>query len=171
MVTSLYAPVTKRPPPYRLRSIGAGDVGGLMEFREGLSPDTIYNRFFAPMRLSSSALQLWAEHLIDRHPARQWSWVAAEAAQVVALLELVPDPIEPTHAEMAIVVRDSHQRRGIGTALGRYALQVARGLGIRQAAACMLTENRAAQFFIRKLECPTHWQNDGELRIAVMTLG
>jgi acetyltransferase len=170
MVTTLYTTPIQAPPAYGLRSIEAKDVAALAQFRAGLLPDTVYNRYFAPMRLNHLALTEWAEQLISRHPCRQLSWVAAEANHLVALLELVPDPIDQRQAEMAIVVSDSHQRRGIGTALGRYALQIAQRLGIHQVAACMLAENRGAQHFIRKLAKPSTWQNDGELRIVTMTL-
>lgn len=157
-------------PAYRLRSVASRDVQKLVEFRAGLLPDTVYNRYFAPLRLSHPALTEWAEHLINRHPCRQLSWVAAESTRIVALLELVPDPIDQWHAEMGIVVSDSHQRRGIGTALGRYALTAARRLGIHQVSACMLAENRGAQKFIRKLGARCVWQDDGELRIVTMTM-
>ena len=170
MVPTLTAPPVTTLPAYRLRAVVSADVQPLAAFRAGLLPDTIYNRYFAPVRLSPSELDHWATHLIRRHPLRQQSWVAAEPDRIVALLELVPDPIDPWHAELGIVVSDSHQRRGIGTALGRYALESARRFGIRQISACMLAENRGAPRFIRKLCTLCTWQDDGDLRIVTMTM-
>lgn len=168
MVQTIHTPLVTVIPAYRLRSIAARDIQKLVDFRAGLLTDTIYNRYFAPLRLSHPALTEWAEELVNRHPFRQLSWVAAESNHIIALLELVPDPIDQWHAEMGIVVSDSHQRRGIGTALGRYALEAARRLGIRQVSACMLAENRGAQKFIRKLGIPCIWQDDSDLRIVTM---
>jgi acetyltransferase len=170
MALTIASPLITAPPAYCLRSVTSRDVQKLVDFRTGLLPDTIYNRYFAPIRLSHAALTEWAEHLISRHPCRQLSWVATESNRIVALLELVPDPIDQWHAEMGIVVSDSHQRRGIGTALGRYALEAARRLGIQQVSACMLAENRGAQKFIRKLGTTCAWQDDSDLRIVTMTM-
>lgn len=168
MISTSYAPLVTAIPTYHLRSVASKDVQQLVDFRAELLPDTIYNRYFAPLRLSPAALTEWAEQIISRHPCRQLTCVAAEPTRIVALLELVPDPIDQWHAEMGIVVSDSHQRRGIGTALGRYALEAARRLGIRQVSACMLAENRGAQKFIRKLGTPCTWQEDSDLRIVTM---
>lgn len=170
MVQTIHAPLVTAIPAYRLRSVASRDAQKLVDFRAGLLPDTVYNRYFAPLHLSYPALTEWANHLISRHPCRQLSWVAAESNRIIALLELVPDPIDQWHAEMGIVVSDSHQRRGIGTALGRYALEAARRLGIRQVSACMLAENRGAQKFIRKLGTTCTWQDDSDLRIVTMTM-
>lgn len=158
------------PPTLTNRAVHTGDASELVTFRAGLSADTVYNRYFAPLRLSQAALQEWADHLIHRHPSRQWSWVTAEGNCLVALLELVPDPVDRWHAEMGIVVTDAYQRRGIGTELGRYALGIARRMGVCQVTACMLAENRGAQKFIRNLGIPCTWQDDGELRLVTMTL-
>jgi acetyltransferase len=173
MVTPLLTPHLKKagsPLTITNRAVQCGDAPALVTFRAGLSPDTVYNRYFAPLRLSHPALLEWAEHLIQRHPSRQWSWVATDGNRIVGLLELVPDPIDQWQAEMGVVVTDAYQQRGIGTGLGRYALTIAKRWGIRHVVACMLAENRGAQKFIRNLETPCVWQDDGELRLVTMTL-
>lgn len=156
---------------YRLRTIQAGDAAALVQFRISLSPDTEYQRYFAPMHLSAAALDEWAHHLVKRHPCRQLSWVAeSETHAIVGLLEIVPDPIERWHGEMAIAVSDSHQQRGIGTALGHYALRGVGKLGMREIVACLLADNRPAYRFIGKLGLPSVWQYDGDVRFVRMTL-
>jgi GNAT superfamily N-acetyltransferase len=173
MVTPLISSILKKagsPLTITNRAVQIGDTSALATFRAGLSSDTVYNRYFAPFQLSQHALAEWAEHLIQRHPSRQWSWVATDGNRIVGLLELVPDPIDQCQAEMGVVVTDDYQQRGIGTALGWYALAIARRWGIRHVVACMLAENRGAQKFIRNLETPCLWQDDGELRLVTMTL-
>jgi GNAT superfamily N-acetyltransferase len=130
-------------PEVRIRPVSLGDEDGLRAMLSRLSRETIHKRFHLPM-----------PHLPD--------WMLAYLADVdhydkVALIALVGDEIvghsmyarqEAREAEMAIVVEDRWQSRGIGRLLlGRLAEEAGRR-GIESFTGTVLGENRdALRFF------------------------
>jgi GNAT superfamily N-acetyltransferase len=64
--------------------------------------------------------------------------------ELVAVGRLVRDPQDPEQAEIAIVVGDPWQRRGVGTLLGDLLATAARDRGIRWMTATMASENTGA---------------------------
>ncbi len=77
-----------------------------------------------------------------------------EQAAALAVGELARDPAERTSAEIAVVVRDDMQRKGIGTLLGTRLLQAAGRMGITSIRADLLIENSASLHLIRRLGVP-----------------
>jgi len=108
-----------------VRPIERSDAETLRAFHETLSPETVYRRFFGPR-----------PHLSDAEVTRFTTVDYQDRFALVALLghELVGvaryDRVHAEVAEVAFVVADAHQGRGIGSLLLEQLAAVARERGI-----------------------------------------
>lgn len=67
--------------------------------------------------------------------------VMSEDGSIVALGNVFPDPGDAHAAELAEIVEDAHQGRGIGSRLLRHMLELAQRLGFQNVVATVLAEN------------------------------
>lgn len=93
----------------------------------------------------------WA-HLIN--PDRGITWVTRQdgdpaEADVVALTHLMRTECEGVH-ELALLVEDLWQSEGLGTALARHALAVARAESVRELTLLVGSGNRRMQSILRR---------------------
>jgi acyl-CoA synthetase (NDP forming)/RimJ/RimL family protein N-acetyltransferase len=127
----------------RLRPIKPSDANRLVEFYDRVSPESKYLRFFAPYpRLSQRDVQRFTQvDYVDR------------VAFILTLGELMIgvgryDRIENDQAEVAFLIEDAHQGRGIAQLLLEHLAEAARERGITKFVAEILPENRRmAQVF------------------------
>jgi GNAT superfamily N-acetyltransferase len=129
----------------RLRFIEPGDKALLAGGIERLSPRSRHDRFLAPKSaLSVAELRYLTE--VDGH----------DHVAIVAVLEEDPSTLagvaryvrsreRPTEADVAFVVADGLQGRGLGRTLGLALADVARGHGVRRFTASLLGGNVAAE--------------------------
>ncbi len=124
--------------PVHIRLIRPEDDGRLIEIFNRLSPQSIYQRFFnAAAELSPET----ARHLANVDYSRRLALVAEVAGEPVAVGRWEPSE-EPGLIELALVVLDEWQNRGIGRILLRETVRVAQANGIRRFRADVLAENR-----------------------------
>jgi acyl-CoA synthetase (NDP forming)/RimJ/RimL family protein N-acetyltransferase len=119
-----------------LRPIRPDDAAGLVAFHSRLSPQTVYFRFFAPYpRLSDRDVERFTtvDH-VDRV-----ALVATIGDAVIGVVRY--DRVGPDEAEVAFVIEDEHQGRGLGTIFLEHIAQAARERGIRRFVAEVLPEN------------------------------
>ncbi|MQA93653.1 MAG: GNAT family N-acetyltransferase [Streptosporangiales bacterium] len=143
-----------------LRPIITGDADRLRRFHARLSPETIYYRFFAPYpRLSDRDV---ARFTTVDHDDRV-ALVATIGDELVAVVRYdrlrraaapgddvgadAPSAEEDEappgdEAEVAFVVEDSHQGRGLASILLEHIAQAARERGLKRFVADVLPENR-----------------------------
>jgi GNAT superfamily N-acetyltransferase len=122
----------------RLRPIRPDDGRELREFHERLSDQSIYHRYFIlHRRLSSTEV----EHLINVDYVDRLALVVEEDGCLVAVgrYERLPGTND---AEVAFVVADSHQHRGLGSLLLQHLADAARARGIENFTAETLAENK-----------------------------
>ena len=126
----------------RLRPIRPDDEPRLAELYDRLGRRTIYQRFFTVMqRLPPD----WAHFLANVDGVRRFALVAEDPASPsptligVARYEWSPDD---DAAELAFVVQDDWQGKGLGTWLVRELLRAAELNGLRRFRAYVLGENR-----------------------------
>ena len=113
------------------------DLEGFETFVAGLSVETSTRRFFTPTnRLPSSSARL----LIANDPTRG-SFLVWDAERVIA--HGCWAAVSPQVAEMALVVGDGAQRRGIGRKLTRALLRDMHDAGYRQMEMVVEPDNRA----------------------------
>ncbi len=120
-----------------LRPILASDAEGLVEFYSQVSQQSKYYRFFAPMpELSERDVKRFTQ--VDHRD--RVAFVITLAGKILAVGRY--DTIEPEEAEVAFLVRDDHQGRGIGQLLLEHLAQAGRERGLKRFVAEVLPENR-----------------------------
>ena len=159
------------PFPFRLqdgtdvliRPIEPGDKTRLAAGLRNLSQETIQRRFLATKpRLSSSELRYLTE-VDGRHHIALVAVLRSDPEALVAVARCVRLPDRPGTAEMAVVVGDPFQGKGLGRRLGQLLADEARAAGITRFAATMLGENVAAQRLMRTItqRLESSWAGNG----------
>jgi L-amino acid N-acyltransferase YncA len=125
----------------RLRPIVPGDAPKLVALYERLSFDTRYHRFFSAMRRLPPD---WARFLAAVDHRTRLALVVESPGDPEALIAVARyEPGgAPDTVEVAFVVQDGWQDRGLGTILFRALLDAARANGIRRFRAWVLADNR-----------------------------
>jgi len=125
-----------------IRRIGPDDQRLLAEGFERLSPETRYRRFFTPQdRLSKRDLAYLTE--IDHHDHEALVAVDPTGGDLVGVARYVRGS-EPHLADVAVVVGDPWQRRGVATCLLEHLVERARHAGITHFVALVMDENTDA---------------------------
>ena len=120
-----------------LRPILPSDADALLEFHSRLSPRTRYLRFFgAYPRIPPRDLERFT--VVDHH--NQVAFVGVLGHEIVAVGRYVRLGTTDS-AEVAFVVRDDHQGRGLGSILLEHLAAAARENGIQRFEAEVLAEN------------------------------
>jgi len=121
-----------------VRPIRPEDCESLLAFHGRLSPETVRLRFFSPHPTLSQAE---AERFANVDGKDRAALVATQDDQIIAVVRY--DRIPGTdEAEVAFVVEDAHQGRGVATLLLEHLAAWARLQGIRRFTAETLAENR-----------------------------
>jgi acyl-CoA synthetase (NDP forming)/GNAT superfamily N-acetyltransferase len=126
-----------------LRPIKPTDAGMLVAFYDRVSPESKYLRFFAPYpRLSDRDVARFTQlDYVDRV-----ALILTVGDQLIAVGRY--DRIEDNQAEVAFLVEDAHQGRGIAQLLLEHLADAARERGISRFVAEVLPQNRRmAQIF------------------------
>ncbi|MFD4786824.1 GNAT family N-acetyltransferase [Streptomyces sp. NPDC058459] len=129
----------------RIRPITADDADRLVSFYEQVSDESKYYRFFAPYpRLSAKDVHRFTHHdFVDRVGLA--ATVGGEFIATVRYDRIGADGMAASapadEAEVAFLVQDAHQGRGVASALLEHLAAVARERGIRRFAAEVLPAN------------------------------
>jgi L-amino acid N-acyltransferase YncA len=128
-----------------IRPLLAQDRPGVVSFLAGLSPESRAQRFH------SSSMPI-TPGVIDLATGGH-ALVATRHGAIVALASFHPQS-DLVQAELAIVVADAEQRRGIGTALAQRLVRDAAGAGIHRLQAEVASSNRGVLALLRALGLP-----------------
>lgn len=133
--------ILKEGTRLRLRPIRPEDAPRLIDFYDRLSQHTAYQRFFTIMKRLPPD---WARLLATVDYQRRLAIVAeagpAAAPELVAVARYEPTD-EPETAEVAFVVQDGFQGRGLGVLLLHHLLDAGHARGIRRFRAYVLADN------------------------------
>ncbi len=120
-----------------LRPIRPADGDALQRFHNAQSDESIYLRFFAPLRRLSDT---------DVHRFTHVDYVDRVALVVTMREEIIGigrfDRLEDRAAEVAFNISDHYQGKGIGSVLLEHLAAIARDLGIARFTAEVLPQNR-----------------------------
>ncbi|MCY4726149.1 GNAT family N-acetyltransferase [Nocardioides sp. STR2] len=121
-----------------IRPIQPEDRALLVEFYSRVSDQSKYYRFFSPMpELSERDLDRFTQ--VDHRD--RVAMILLVAGQMIAVGRY--DTIRPGYAEVAFLVEDAHQGRGIGQLLLEHLAQAGRERGIEEFVAEVLPDNQA----------------------------
>ncbi|MCP2335707.1 bifunctional acetate--CoA ligase family protein/GNAT family N-acetyltransferase [Actinomadura rupiterrae] len=122
-----------------LRPIRPADADLLRSFYARLSAETIYYRFFSPRpHLSDREIQ----HFTTVDYDRRVGLIATIGGDMVAVVRYDRLTDRPGTAEVAFLVEDAHQGRGLGPVLLEHIAAAARERGLHRFVASVLPDNR-----------------------------
>ncbi len=124
-----------------LRPISPEDAELLVDFYAEVSPQSKYYRFFAAMpTLSEREVRRFVD--VDHHDRVALVLTVAERMIAVGQFERLPGRAgERDRAEVAFLVQDRHQHRGIGQLLLEHLAQVGREVEVAEFVAEILPDN------------------------------
>ncbi|WP_241755110.1 GNAT family N-acetyltransferase [Actinomadura sp. RB99] len=130
----------------RIRPYGVTDHDRLVRMSDRLSGSSLYTRFFS----GTPRIPDYYVAAMDRldHWDRD-ALVALVGGEMAGIAEYVRDAREPFRAEIAVLVADPWQRRGLGSRLIGYLTHLAARRGITEFGADVILTNRDALLFIR----------------------
>jgi GNAT superfamily N-acetyltransferase len=158
----------------RLRPMDDGDGDRLVRFHDRLSADTQYLRFFSGHPHLTAAEVLRFTHVDHRRREAVVAEVEAEAGgsgeagEIVAVARM--DVLDGgREAEVAFVVADELQGRGLGGVLLRWLVARAAELGVERLVAETLLRNRAmlAVFHHAGLPVTSQLETGGVVRVTL----
>jgi len=140
--------------PVMIRPIRPEDEPLMVSFHKKLSDRSVYLRYFGSLSLKSRVSH---ERLVricfgdyDRELALVVEKAGPNAREIIGVGRL-SRTIGTKEAEVAILVTDEYQNRGVGAELLRRAIRVAREEGITALSAEMLPDNLAMQVITKAL--------------------
>jgi GNAT superfamily N-acetyltransferase len=110
-----------------IRPIRSSDAPGLQAFHRHLSEETVWRRYFSPHPVLSDEE---ARYFTELDPNTRAAMIATVERQIVAVGRYIRAPGGDT-AEVAFVVDDRYQRRGLGSRLLAMLVPIAWNQGIR----------------------------------------
>jgi acetate---CoA ligase (ADP-forming) len=122
----------------RIRPIKPDDDEKVLRLYERLSPESMYLRFFSPV---PAAMARQTERLTQVDQDQHVVIAAEHGDELVAMARYDREPPGDA-AEVAFVVDDAHQGRGLGTLLLEHLAAIGRDQGIRRFVATTLPQNR-----------------------------
>ena len=135
-----------------VRPIRPGDKPLLSDGLRRLSDDSVQRRFLTPKRsFSGSELRYLTEINAVDHVALVAEDPADPVRRLIAVGRFVRLAEDPEAAEVAIVVADNWQGRGLGSLVGGHLAHAARNRGIKRFTATMAADNRAAHRLMARL--------------------
>ncbi|MBU7027467.1 MAG: GNAT family N-acetyltransferase, partial [Theionarchaea archaeon] len=152
-----------------LRPVKISDEPPLKDFFYSLSDQSMYRRFISQRkdmpheRLQDFVIIDYTKEMVILAVAGQ-----GEPEEVIGMGQYGIDEITHT-AEVAFVVRDDYQNRGIGTELLKYLTYLAKRQGLLGFTAEVLTENRPMLHLFENMGFDIKKRSEGgvyELRIA-----
>jgi GNAT superfamily N-acetyltransferase len=149
-----------------IRPICPSDADGLRAFHARLSHESIVLRFFGPHpRLSDAEVERFTH--VDG--TDRVAFVAEHEGHIVAVCRYDRAPGQD-EAEIAFVVDDDHQSRGLGTILLQHLAGAARARGIRRLRADTLSENFKMLHVFRDAGFPRTFTRASEVMGVVMDI-
>ncbi len=123
-----------------VRRARPADAVALQRFYDGLSSQSRYQRFFGSLTVLTAER---ARAFTQLDSADGFALIALDPARPGAIVAVVSYGRETgaDRAEYAAAVADDWQRRGVGLALTRRLIAVARARGVRRLTAAVLPEN------------------------------
>ena len=146
-----------------VRPIMPADADRLRRFHAGQSAESIYLRFFAPLKVLS-------DKDVARFTEVDYDWrvalVATVHGEIIGIARY--DRLDTTTAEVAFHISDAHQGRGVGSVLLEHLAAIGQERGVANFVADVLPQNRKMiQVFTEAgYEVSYHFE-DGVIAVAL----
>ena len=151
-----------------IRPVRPEDAGPMMTFFEKLSPQTVYLRFFTPLKKLSNRMLLALTQIdYDREVALVAIFPPQSGERIIGTARII---FTGNHeeGEFAIMLADSWQGKGIGAALLKSCLAFSKRYGLKRVYGTVLRENRQMLRLADKLGFKkTGMPHSGEVEIDI----
>jgi acetyltransferase len=161
--------------PVTIRPIRPEDEPLMVKFHEHLSEQSVYFRYFHPLKLSQRVAHERLLRMCFIDYDREMALVVErtdpdkDLHEIVAVGRLIK-LYGTSDAEFAIIISDQFQRRGLGTELLHRLIQVGRDERVSRITADILPDNRGMQRVCEKLGFRLHFETGERLIKAVIDL-
>ena len=138
---------------FEIRPIRQNDEKRMIQFHQGLSERSVYMRYFESMSLKTRTAHARLVRVCYADPERETVLVAVTgnlAEERIVAVGRLSKFDEPTKAEIALLVLDGFQGRGLGSELLKRLIEAAREQKITQIEGEMLRDNIAMQKLMKK---------------------
>jgi acetyltransferase len=143
-----------------IRPMRTDDAPRLRELFYALSPKTIYFRFFTQLHAPSEEMfEKLARVDHDRHVVLVAVQGEAQDEKILGVFRLMCDP-DGKQGELAIVVGDPWQGKGVGAKLLEHGFSIAKERGIESVFGMVLPENKTVLALARRLGFSVQWDGD-----------
>lgn len=149
-----------------VRDISPHDADALVEFHKALSPESVILRFFGPHPQLSDAE---VEHFTRVDGVDRVALVAERAGHLVAVARYDRPPGRD-EAEVAFVVADAFQGKGLATILLEHLVVAGRAHGVRRFAAETLAENHRMLDVLRAAGFARQYHRSAEVIRVVLDI-
>lgn len=129
------------------RPIRPDDDDKIMEFYYSLSRETVYFRFFSGRKNVPKSRIRYYTHIDYK---KNFAMVVEYDEKIIGVGHFIITD-DPETAEMAVVMHDDWQKKGVGTHFLRYLILIAKERGIKHIIATVLVENFKILKTIEKL--------------------
>ncbi|MDO8724224.1 MAG: GNAT family N-acetyltransferase, partial [Syntrophales bacterium] len=144
-----------------LRPIRPEDEPAEHEMLSSLSQETLRTRFFSAIKdISHEWLILFCNIDYDRHMAIVAELRENGKKKMIGVARLIMNP-DLTSGEVAVLVHDRFQGKGLGYKLVEVLIEIARERGLEDVRADVLTENEKMLRIFRRLGFTTRWVSGG----------
>lgn len=148
-----------------LRPIKPEDAPLLLDLFHHLSRESVYNRFFSPLKeLSHDMLVRFSQIDYDREIAMVA--LDSEESRILGVARIILEP-DGDQGEFAIAVGDPWQGRGVGSRLLQHVLRIAGERGVKIVQGKVLAENRRMVDLAKKAGFQVRRSGSGEYGITV----
>lgn len=140
-----------------LRTVTGADLTAIIDFLSRLTTDTLYMRYLTPKLYGDdAAIRREAQRLVinDGYTAVLVAQQGHEPQAIIGVAELVRDAQRSASAELALVIADAYQGRGIGRAMTTWLIADAARHGITSVQVEALAENTRMRRLVLGLKLP-----------------
>jgi len=159
-----------------IRPIRAEDEPLMVKFHEGLSDETVYLRYFQKVKLSQRTTHQELSRVCFLDYDREMALLAelrdphTGACRIIAIASLYKLPPK-NDGEVAVLISDDYQGRGLGRELVRRLVVIARDEGLSRLVASTIIENTSMYAVFQKLGFQVSIDSEEQLINATLMLG
>ncbi len=153
-----------------LRPIRPEDERMIAEFHNDLSERSVYLRYLQFLKLEERIVHERLARVCFNDYSRELALVVEQSGRILGVGRFKRNPLRRGEAEVAALVRDSEQGKGIGTLLLRHLIDAARAEGLSRLTAELLADNTAMYRLLEKLGFSTRMAFDGQTLLASLSL-